>query len=132
MRPLSLVTTTGDPDTGKPRTSRPFSGRTVTCVDGRERTLILPDASTMEFTLTDSGQRYSSIVTPKVRSVARNQFNCQTVTGGRLENQPTRSESCTGDHWDESLYYPEAMSGVISPTTNILSSLTLGELLPLL
>lgn len=30
-----------------------------------------------------------------------------------------------GDHWDERLFYPEAMSGVISPTANIFSSLTL-------
>jgi len=117
-----------DPDTGAPRTPRPFSGRTVTCVDGRERTLILPDANTMKFTLTTDGVRYASIVTPKVQAVARNQFDCQTLAGGRLENQPTRSESCTGDHWDESLYYPETMSGVISPTTNIFTSLTLALL----
>jgi hypothetical protein len=63
-------------------------------------------------------------VTPKVRTVARNQFNCADLEGGQLENQPTGS-SCTGDHWDERLYYPESMSGVISPTSVILSPLTL-------
>jgi hypothetical protein len=114
-----------DPKTGEPRTARPFSSRTVTCVDGRERTLILPDDNTMTFTETDTGRRYASIITPKVRAVARNQFDCQELEGAQLENQPTRSDSCTGDHWDESLYYPESMSGVISPTTNVLSSLTL-------
>ena len=114
-----------DPETGEPRTPRPFSARTVTCVNGEERSLLLPGDSTMIFETDDRGTRYASIVTPKVRQMARNQFDCQSLEGGRLENQPTRAESCTGDHWDERLFYPEALSGVISPTTNILSSLTL-------
>lgn len=114
-----------DPDTGEPRTPRPFSAQTATCVDGVSRTLILPDENTMKFFLAENGQRYASIVTPKVRTVARNQFDCQSIAGAQLENQPTGSNSCTGDHWDERLWYPESLSGVISPTTNILSPLTL-------
>jgi len=114
-----------DPETGEPRTARPFSERTVTCVGGEEKSLVLPDSSTMEFGVDSSDRRYAAIVTPKVRAIARNQFDCQTLLGAPLENQPTRAESCTGDHWDERLFYPEALSGVISPTTNILSSLTL-------
>uniref|UniRef100_A0A7S2Y7Z5 Leishmanolysin-like peptidase n=1 Tax=Entomoneis paludosa TaxID=265537 RepID=A0A7S2Y7Z5_9STRA len=114
-----------DPDTGAPRTGRPFSSRTVTCVDGTSRSQVLPGISTMVFGQREDDTRYASIVTPKVQAIARNQFNCQTLEGAPLENQPTRSDSCTGDHWDERLFYPEAMSGVISPTTNILSSLTL-------
>lgn len=43
----------------------------------------------------------------------------------RLENQPTGENSCTGDHWDERLFYDNALSGVISPTTNILTPMTL-------
>jgi leishmanolysin len=114
-----------DPDTGSPRTARPFSERTVTCVNGEERSLVLPDENTMEFGVDSSGRRYASIVTPKVRTIARNQFRCPELSGAQLENQPTRAESCTGDHWDERLFYPEALSGVIAPTANILSSLTL-------
>jgi hypothetical protein len=114
-----------DADTGKERTARPFESRTVTCVDNVQRNLILPDDSTMKFSQADNGQRYASIVTPKVRAVARNQFDCPSLEGAKLENQPTGSDSCTGDHWDEHDYYPEALSGVISPTTNILSHLTL-------
>jgi len=75
--------------------------------------------------INDNGVRYASIVTEKVRAIARNQFDCQTLTGAFLENQPTQEESCTGDHWDERLFYPEALSGIMSPTTNVLSSLTL-------
>ena len=114
-----------DPDTGKPRTDRPFTPRTVTCVNGEQRSLIIPSENTMRFGETANGDLYASIVTPKVRAIARNQFDCQSLEGARLENQPTRETSCAGDHWDERLFYPEALSGVISPTTNILSSLTL-------
>eukprot|EP00934_Nitzschia_sp_Nitz4_P001634 Nitzschia sp. Nitz4//scaffold27_size158506//200//5337//NITZ4_002575-RA/size158506-processed-gene-0.253-mRNA-1//-1//CDS//3329545413//1634//frame0 len=114
-----------DSETGTERTERPFVSRTVTCVDDVERTLILPDESTMKFATANNGQRYAAIVTPKVTAVARNQFNCQTLEGAKLENQPTGSDSCTGDHWDEHDYYPEALSGVISPTTNVMSHLTL-------
>ena len=114
-----------DSETGLERTARPFSTRTVTCVDDVERNLLLPDETTMKFSQAPNGQRYASIVTPRVRAVARNQFDCQSLEGAKLENQPTGSDSCTGDHWDEHDYYPEALSGVISPTTNVLSHLTL-------
>ena len=114
-----------DPDTGEPRTERPFSAQTVTCVDGVSSTQIMPAENTMKFFVAENGQRYASIVTPKVRAVARNQFDCQSIAGAQLENQPTGSNSCTGDHWDERLWYPEALSGVISPDTNVLSPLTL-------
>jgi hypothetical protein len=73
-------------------------------VDGVNRSLIIPSEDTMQFFVTDDGDRYASIVTPKVRTIARNQFNCQSLAGAQLENQPTGTESCTGDHWDERLY----------------------------
>lgn len=114
-----------DAETGQPRTSRPFQARSVTCVDGNTRSLILPDENTMVFGEDANGSRFASIVTPKVRTIARNQFDCQSLEGARLENQPTRAESCAGDHWDERMFYPEALTAVISPTANILSSLTL-------
>jgi len=114
-----------DSETGKPRTERPFKTSTITCVDGIERTLTLPNENTMKFFVASNGQRYASIVTPRVRTVARNHFDCQTLEGAQLENQPTGAQSCTGDHWDERMFYPEALSGVISPTANILSPLTL-------
>ncbi|KAL7469167.1 hypothetical protein ACHAXS_009429 [Conticribra weissflogii] len=117
-----------DPDTGEPRTPRPFTAKTVVCVDGVERTLILPADNTMKFFIATNGQRYASIVTPKVATVARNQFDCQELNGAQLENQPTGDNSCTGDHWDERMFYPESLSGVISPTTNVLSPVTLAIL----
>lgn len=117
-----------NPETGKPRTSRPFSRTTVTCVDDIERTLFMPNENTLKLFTADNGQRYASIVTPKVQTVVRNQFDCQELEGAQLENQPTGSQSCTGDHWDERLFYPESMSGIISPNANILSPVTLAML----
>jgi len=109
------------------RTKRPFVDATVTCVDGKQRVLKegLPDSNTLRFLTAENGQRYASIVTPKVRTVVQNHFNCMDLEGAQLENQPTGSNSCTGDHWDERQFYPESLSGVISPTTVILSPLTL-------
>lgn len=113
-----------DPKTGKPRTPRPFAESTIQCVSGATQTILAPSEDTMAI-IEENGVRYASIVTEKVRQVARNQFDCQGVEGGRLENQDTRDDSCFGDHWDERLYYPETMTAIISPTTNIFSSLTL-------
>jgi leishmanolysin-like peptidase len=90
-----------------------------------ERDLILPAENTMKFFQAENGQRYAALVTPKIKAVVRNQFDCQSLEGAKLENQPTGDDSCTGDHWDEHDFYPEALSGVISPTSNILSHLTL-------
>jgi len=114
-----------DSETGKPRTSRPFQTQTVTCVDGVERTLGLPAENTLKMGEKSNGQRYASLVTPRVQTVVRNHFNCQSLEGAQLENQPTGSESCIGDHWEERYFYPEAMTSVMSPTTNVLSPLTL-------
>lgn len=114
-----------DPKTGAPRTPRPFETRKVTCVNGEQREGFFPAENTMVFGQRADGRRFASIVTEKVAQIAKNQFNCQTLEGAQLENQPTRPDSCNGDHWDERLFYPEALSGVISPTANIVSSLTL-------
>jgi hypothetical protein len=66
----------------------------------------------------------SQAITPKVRAVTH-----VTVVVKELEVLTRKSTDTDrilyGDgHWDR-LYYPESMSGVISPTTNVLSSLTL-------
>jgi hypothetical protein len=80
-----------DPATGQPRTPRPFERSTVTCVDGTEQELIVPAQNTLRF-YSNNGQRYASIVTEKVRAIARNQFDCQSLEGAQLENQ---QDSCT-------------------------------------
>ena len=73
----------------------------------------------------ENNQRYASIVTKTVQAVARNQFDCQSISGGQLENQPTGTGSCTGYHWDDRMYYPEALNCVISVSTNVLRPINL-------
>eukprot|EP00957_Ditylum_brightwellii_P035242 2672707-Ditylum_brightwellii.AAC.1 len=57
--------------------------------------------------------------------VVRNHFNCQTLKGAKLENQPTSIDSCSGSHWDERLFFSEIMGPIFSGLTDILSPLTL-------
>jgi len=113
---------------GEPRTSRPFKATSVECVTGKNLTVTLPDANTLQFLTAENGQRFAAIVTPRVRTVARNQFNCHDLEGGQLENQPTGSTSCYGNHWDERLYYPESLSGIISPNEMFFSPLSKSNL----
>lgn len=90
--------------TGKPRTPRNVfnmpSQKEVLCVDGTRQSVSMPSESTVKPVTTPNGYIAYEIVTETVRNVARNQFNCQTLEGARLENQPTTTEDCFGSHWD--------------------------------
>ena len=89
-----------DSNTGLPRTPRPFHTQQVTCVDGAVADMVVPALNTLRQGRTDRGSLYYEIVTPAVRTVARNQFNCHTMVGARLENQPTNHGNCFGTHWE--------------------------------
>ena len=81
--------------TGKPRTARPLKpAKNLKCVDGRDaseygRKIFAPDTNTLQFGAKYPGVKYFEVVTPTVRQVAQNHFNCQRMQGMRLENQPT-------------------------------------------
>mmetsp|Transcript_324 Transcript_324/g.780 ORF Transcript_324/g.780 Transcript_324/m.780 type:complete len:819 (+) Transcript_324:199-2655(+) len=112
--------------TGAPLTERPILPQSVTCVDGQTRETYIPSTAILKFeTNSNTGKIAALVVTETVRAVVRNQFNCGDLEGAQLENQPTGSSSCFGDHWDEKLFYPEALSGIVAPTSNIMSPLTL-------
>eukprot|EP00594_Rhizosolenia_setigera_P019576 CAMPEP_0178962956 /NCGR_PEP_ID=MMETSP0789-20121207/14706_1 /TAXON_ID=3005 /ORGANISM="Rhizosolenia setigera, Strain CCMP 1694" /LENGTH=847 /DNA_ID=CAMNT_0020647271 /DNA_START=99 /DNA_END=2642 /DNA_ORIENTATION=- len=115
-------------ETGKALTRRPFQFTPTLCVTGKTRNERLPDENTLKFLDHTDGTRYALITTPKVKTVVRNQFNCQEMEGAPLENQPTGAYSCTGDHWEESLFYPESMGAVISTSQNLVTPLTLALL----
>ena len=85
----------------------------------------MPDENTLVIETAENNQRYASIVTKTVQAVAQNQFDCQSISGGQLENQPTGTGSCTGYHWDKRMYYPKVFNCVISVSTNVLSPITL-------
>lgn len=74
-----------DPVTAEPRTARPIKATSVTCVDGTTKNTYVPDENTLQFIKNDQGVIAATIVTEKVRTVARNQFNCADLEGAQLE-----------------------------------------------
>jgi len=120
-----------DGETGEPLTSRPFESQSVTCVDGSVRDVEMPGTSTVQMRQGSNlhgDYRHYEIVTPSVKQVVRNQFGCQTLEGARLENQPTKN-SCIGAHFDERLFFTEAMGPIFSSqSSSILSPLTVSLL----
>ena len=90
--------------TRKPRTprdswNRPPEGQKL-CVDGTRKSVLTASEDTIQAVNTANGYIAYEIVTETVRNVVRNQFDCPTVLGGRLENQPTGDTDCFGSHWD--------------------------------
>ncbi|KAL7429183.1 hypothetical protein ACHAXM_001663 [Skeletonema potamos] len=117
------------PITGYPLTPRPFSISTVTCVTGEERAFVgKPSATVMREGIDKgSGKTFYEVITPTVRRIVQNHFNCSTATGARLENQPT-GDDCFGSHFDERLFFTDIMGAVFSPSVNVLSPLVLAYL----
>ena len=89
-----------DSKTGQPQTQRPFVKKRITCVDGGEQHRVVPSENTIRSGFTSRGLRYFEVVTPAVKTMARNQFGCQIMEGARLENQPTNNGNCFGSHWE--------------------------------
>jgi len=126
---LNLFKYFRDPETGDPMTPRPFTPTDVLCVDGSVQNLVFPSENTLATRQSSDGRVYHEIVTPRVTQVVRNQFDCQSLTGARIENQPTaEGYNCTGSHWDERLFLSELMGPIFSGYTDILSPLTLALL----
>lgn len=60
-----------------------------------------------------------------MRQVARNQFACQSITGARLENQPSNSADCFGSHLDERFFLTDLMSAFYDISAGYFSPMTL-------
>ena len=116
-----------DPETGDFQTPRPFESTQVWCPDGTTRSVLLPSTRTLQWELSPRGVRHYHVVTPRVRTVVRNHFNCQSLQGARIENLPTLG-SCIGSHWDERLFYSELLGPALSGVADPLSPLTLALL----
>lgn len=114
-----------NPETGLPRTPRPLEKREVTCVDGNMRRLAPPSSNTLKAGYTNRGKLFYEIVTPTVRQVVRNQFNCQQMGGARIENQPTNDGNCFGSHWEARLFASDVIAAIKIPTLQFLTPLTL-------
>lgn len=118
-----------NPRTGEPLTKRPFVPKKVKCVNGEEYFYnIVPDENTVKGMQGKNGVRHFLMVTPMVKTVVRNHFDCQSLEGARLENQPTGNNDCYGSHWDERLFYSESMSAVYNDGSSLVSPLTLAFL----
>lgn len=118
---------TGQPRTPRNQWNRP-STESVLCVDGTRQTVEIPSEDTLRPITTANGYIAYEIVTETVRNVVRNQFDCQTVVGGRLENQPTGDSDCFGSHWDHRLFNNEFMAAVYTGSTQYVTALTLALL----
>lgn len=96
---------------GEPYTSRPLVEQNVTCLDGTIESINLPSTTTMIEGTTARGIKYYEIVTPTVRNIVANQFNCWTpqddrLIGARLD---TNDGNCIGSHWSTRLFATETM-----------------------
>eukprot|EP00986_Skeletonema_menzelii_P018567 scaffold26658_cov153-Skeletonema_menzelii.AAC.2 len=121
-----------NPKTGKPRTARDQYNRppqeNVLCVNGIRQIVEKASSDTIMRVTTANGYIAYEVVTETVRQVARNQFGCQDLIGGRLENQPTGDDDCYGSHWDHRLYNNDFMAAVYTGSTQYVTPLTLALL----
>ena len=108
--PFFYDTLTGLPHTPRPITHNNNDGRT--CIQGQPPPpdVYFPHNNTLSGGITNQGIRYFQVTTPTVTQIARNHFNCPTMNGMRLENQPTSSTDCFGSHWEERLAWNTLMS----------------------
>mmetsp|Transcript_22757 Transcript_22757/g.33006 ORF Transcript_22757/g.33006 Transcript_22757/m.33006 type:complete len:566 (-) Transcript_22757:2569-4266(-) len=113
-----------DVQTGEPLTQRPFQPQQVTCVDEKNifPNIVLPSSKVIRAVETSRGNGiYYEVVTSQVRQVVRNQFNCQEMTGAKLDT----GSSCFGTHFEERFYYAESQSAIFAEEANYFSALTL-------
>ena len=97
---------------GAPYTARPLVEQNVTCLDGTIESIYLPSTTTMITGVTARGIKHYEIVTPTVRNVVANQFDCWTppdddrIMGARLD---TNDGNCIGSHWSTRFFATETM-----------------------
>lgn len=116
---------------GNPRTERDSEDKSIpilsqqTCIDGATEIGSLPSSTTIETIKTTDGRFEQYLVTPRVQTIARNHFQCQSLIGSRLNNE----DKCIGTHWHERHYLGHLQSPVITNSIeNSLSLLTLALL----
>jgi len=125
-----------DKETGEPLTPRDANGdvidKRIECTGvGEARgfaTVPLPSMDILRFHEVRGGQRVAHIVTPNVRQVARNHFDCQSLQGAELESYTIRTidrnqtdffDQCISDHWERRLFKADIMNPIVD---SVLSS----------
>jgi len=113
-----------------------FNTKTFECVNGQsskvmdnisENTLVFKEENVRVANNQVVKRGYYEMVLPTVTQVARNQFNCQSLTGARIENQPT-SNDCIGSHFDERYFFDDIMSALYDEHAAYFSPLVLAML----
>jgi hypothetical protein len=117
-----------DRETGEPLTPRDASGEpltvNVTCTNGITTLVQAPSENVLMLGPDQFGFPRAKLVTPTLVQLARNFFNCPTLDGVELENQPTGS-GCFGSHWEERIF-EQGMMTSLSQDRSLYSALTLG------
>lgn len=87
---------------GAPGTSYGSEMGTFSCVSSDDVTTVdsKPIVITPKYYDPQFFHLFYELQLPRVAQISRNIFNCPTMTGARLENQPTGS-GCFGSHLDE-------------------------------
>jgi len=119
-----------DHATGKPRNGKIDITQGYECIDGTKRDVNVPSENTLRKGQTASGIEYYEVITPTVKQIARNHFNCPTMEGIRIENQPTNPDDCFGSHFDERMLWNGLLTA-LAETAHIqqhLTAFTLGLL----
>mmetsp|Transcript_21981 Transcript_21981/g.25409 ORF Transcript_21981/g.25409 Transcript_21981/m.25409 type:complete len:669 (-) Transcript_21981:404-2410(-) len=116
--------------------SDPNTLQTIDCVNGADsrlfygfsRNTLMYFEETVNYAGTTQKRGYYELMLPTVRNVVRNQFNCRSLTGARLENQPTNPNTCIGSHIDERLFLLNLMSAFYDTTSVHFTPITLALL----
>ena len=107
---------------GRPYAHRPLVESEISCPNGKTDSVYLPSTSTHAMGTTSRGNAYYEVITPTVRNVVMNQFNCHdkdVVRGARLD---TNDGNCIGSHWStvslgfRRVRYSRHSSMIASPT----------------
>lgn len=116
---------------GSPITARDKDGnvveRVVQCTgpmsQRRFANITLPSERILKFSRVRGGVRAAQVVTPSVRQVVRNHFDCQTLKGAELESwdvsmgDDETTSSCIGDHWERRLFRTDLMNSIVDDVT---------------
>mmetsp|Transcript_30290 Transcript_30290/g.65409 ORF Transcript_30290/g.65409 Transcript_30290/m.65409 type:complete len:1736 (-) Transcript_30290:678-5885(-) len=96
-------------------TGQPFGSteKKVTCVNGTELTLLVPNVLQSRFDHGADALGYGGweVTTPTVQQVIRNHFDCQSLLGAKL-SQDAGSSSCFGDSFDPRYHFDEDFTSI--------------------
>jgi len=108
---------------GKPYTPRPLIEEEVVCINGETESIVVPAQNTVREGKTKTGVRYFEVVTPTVRNVIANQFDCESATGARLDNN--EYYNCIGSHWSSRDFGTETLVSRDMPWEQSISAVTM-------